>query len=482
MATVTLRKQSIPDDSWWNNSAFPWIHRSPDDKYFAVANYQERQVLLAALKNHFSNGEVIPWAGQFYTGYAGSYLESQTGTVETQSYTLHKDRETFSNADFQKKVDEGKIVVSDFTSDVKIKVEARAPSEVVSSTFLETRTDTMINMSGLIVPVADPTNQGWGDCYTVGGVTYRGGDFKVVIDRVVEETKSDFGDYSASDHCHKILKNFMESEQDGSLIVGCLASANDGSFDALTALAESVESYSSILKFIIEMFTMYKEARKGEVRLTNKLSRLRKIEQPNAQLRKEIQETVDAVTGIWLSYRLAIKPTISMIEDILALDTSSGRQYIRYREGSSREVSFSYGSENCVGQIQHRVFIKRCYESWLSALGINPLRTIWELIPLSFVLDRYMRIGDSIAALSPNISIDEGATYSWKMSNDSVTGEYDGIKYTITTSAYRRVVIQPSHYCGISYPTSRSVEQKLDHLALIWQIFMKDFLFSKKGK
>lgn len=437
-----------------------------------------------ALRNHareaYASSRVanIPWTGILHPEWLGSYLVSLSGPVPTQEYVLDPPDLKTSNVPYNTKVQEGKIVVSDFRT---FKVQVAATPELRIDTSTDEGIHGVYLYNTAIFPVIDDPVGQFSECFTFNGSIYSGGFLALSITRVSGSYGEFPSDYSASLHAEKIYLNFLREEMVSSHISDCLGKATTGAFDALTALAESVETCSSTLNYCITVLKMYRDAKKGEVRLYNKLSRLEKIERPSAQTRKEIKEITSAIASLWLSYRLSIKPFVSMIEDMLQLDLSSERIYLRYRDGGDQKMDVSFGSERTSVSIKHRVFIKRLYESWLSSLGVSPIRTIIELVPLSFVVERYMTIGNALSSLSPNLSIDEGATYSWKCS-DKASGTYNGVQYSVDISAYRRQVINPSHYCGIGYPESRTLNQTLDHIALVWSLFLKDFLYSKKGK
>lgn len=228
---------------------------------------------------------------------------------------------------------------------------------------------------------------------------------------------------------------------------------------------------------------MYKDARKGAVRLENKLSRLQRIEQPSAMTRLRIAEITKAISDVWLTYRLGILPTVNMVEDLLALNLGDERTFYRYRETASSILDVSYGSETCDLPVIHRAFIKRRYESGIESLGFSNLAAVWELVPLSFVIDRYVNIGNLISSLTtPDLSVKQGATYSWKVSGTrGATVSNNGWSYSVTVSSYRRVVINPDRYCGVDFPPKRSFDQKADHLALFWNLVLDDLIRPKKG-
>lgn len=273
----------------------------------------------------------------------------------------------------------------------------------------------------------------------------------------------------------------------------CVASANGGTVDLATSLAEMPKSMKGLLAGCKLILNMYKDAKRREFRATDRikkvrhewdkeLSRASNIKEKDAathatkvlQFEKTTNNLLHEIASIWLTYRLEILPVASSIEgtiDGLVLGYASS-EYVRFRETENALISIP----NCDGKlpVEFRCFIKRrliAGAEWQSFFSVNLTKTLWELTWLSFVLDRYVAVGDWILAnlSSPSdYTLQEGATKSWKIDNQI---RCNGKRITVKLN--KRIVFSPDSYCQLRFPSSRSDDQRLDHLALAWAILVK---------
>lgn len=280
-------------------------------------------------------------------------------------------------------------------------------------------------------------------------------------------------------------------------ITECLADANTGMVDLLTSIAEMPELIASIFQGCKTILRLYKDTKKGELRLYDKVAKLRAkqaqlagIDKPTRdhlnqihQIEKSIKDILDAIAGVWLNYRLNIYPTAKTIEDALKASDMLDSKFVRYRKRKLEELTPpAMPGWEVSGKLQYefRCFIKRGAQRadmFDVLFTSNPWLTAWELIPLSFVVDRYMSIGNLLASLAPrNPNVSDGTTISWKLTGAfSYVHQDTGATVTITPSFYKRDVINPNSYVCLTFPEERSFNQKLDHLALSWVIFLRNF-------
>lgn len=268
-------------------------------------------------------------------------------------------------------------------------------------------------------------------------------------------------------------------------VTAAVAAANSGTVDALTAVAEAPQTLRSILMGCISVFKMYKEARRGEVRFNDHVKKIRYqwsrdraeflrnkdiagLKTAEKQFNKNINDVINNIAGLWLNWRLQIYPVSQDIEKSLdALRFGDQNvDFLRFRGGTFEKIKIFDGELG----VTFRSFIKRGvapgaeYSAYFSA---NMSVTAWELVPLSFVLDRYMNIGDWLAANLSTASkwkLTEGATLSWTIDDSTNISE----TAVLDVSFYKRRVFSPGDYCPLYFPESRSRNQTLDHLALIW--------------
>lgn len=453
-------------------------------KTWVATSKSERTSILEFWRDTCSGSlpEFRPWLGVPLGTYYGSYRISESGTPpKAITASGSRPRHGTTHKNFQQLVRQGEVVVSDFDSDANISITAVPP---MVDTLLPGRSTVnwaLWDFPWLFQHVADPSGQGY-QCVSFSGYILRGGTIAAQYQQV-RQTEGDPSGYDIHKHLDMVSNRLVNLTIDSTLVSVARGKANAAQYDIMAALAETPETWRSILNGCTVILNMYKDARKGAIRLENQLSRLQRIEQPSAMTRLRIAEITKAISDVWLTYRLGILPTVNMVEDLLALNLANERVFYRYRETTSSILDVSYGSETCDLPVIHRAFIKRRYDSGIESLGFSNLAAVWELVPLSFVIDRYVNIGNLISSFTtPDLSVKQGATYSWKVSGTrGATVSNTGWSYSVTVSSYRRTVINPDRYCGVDFPPKRSFEQKADHLALLWNLVLDDLIRPKKG-
>lgn len=296
------------------------------------------------------------------------------------------------------------------------------------------------------------------------------------------------------------------------LVTKVTSDANTGSVDILTAMAELPEALSSILNACKTMIRLYTACKKRELRLQNraknvKLSydeavsqfsklaeviengpgskrfkrrRLRVIAKQRLQLKRQLKlnlrEITDAIASVWLNYRYNITPNVLLIKGALDAVDKADKLFARWASTEISYLSLPEGFEGSV-EVLHRCQIKRLFNSVDigNFLSFNPFLTAWELIPLSFTVDWFINVGNAIAAITgtPSGIAQEGATYSWKVSGTISKTYADGSSVTVKVKGYKRIVIDPSLYCRLSWNPDFSPVRQLDALALSWNIALK---------
>lgn len=162
--------------------------------------------------------------------------------------------------------------------------------------------------------------------------------------------------------------------------------------------------------------------------------------------------TVKEASSAWLEYRYGwiplyntikemIKPLkISGLLDVAASDTSEthdiGNYSWRFLGPDGDAVSFLGATSTEVSEVhRHRLYYRvmddQLYTGFHQGSTIFQLpQLIWELVPLSFVVDWWFGIGDYIAAHTPNPSV-------------QILGETYSIKIVFKSSAHSREVASP---------------------------------------
>lgn len=270
------------------------------------------------------------------------------------------------------------------------------------------------------------------------------------------------------------------------MITKVTSDANRMIVDALTSAAEMPETIKSILQGCKSIIRLYTDTKNKELRLYNKIKRISaesKSSHNQRQMAKVIKDLNDAIADVWLNFRYNIMPNVYLIEDLIKATESVGKNFFRFRDGDTFKNSFSPEitlPQGWTGSMEYeslgRVFIKRSVAAnstdWRHLVSFNMFVTAWELVPLSFVIDWVVNIGNTLSALlSPNLNYEEGATFSWKTDHTfTFTHGQTNAQVTARMSCYDRLVISPSDYCRLTLSPDFNVLRQLDALALSWKI------------
>lgn len=176
-------------------------------------------------------------------------------------------------------------------------------------------------------------------------------------------------------------------------------------YDLLTEIGEAKETFSYLFSKV-----------KGSADLLNKFRDEHPVAYEKGRRRnaKSLLRSGDArlrkMGGRWMEYRYAIMPLVYSMKDITSLLDSRGAMYHTERakelikpSGSTYIKTDNYLSVACRGTIEVRSMTKAAYElgslqRLFATIGMNPFRTAWELIPLSFVVDWFLNVGDALSA------------------------------------------------------------------------------------
>lgn len=271
------------------------------------------------------------------------------------------------------------------------------------------------------------------------------------------------------------LGAFVDNQDlDVNLITTARAVAASGILDLTTTLAEAPETLKMILEACRLLLAKYLEVRKKiDVLKRNKINH---------------DDFVTQVTALWMQYRYAIMPNVYTIEDGLKYLDASLTKYITVREGASHECILpevaGWVPSSASLNIINRCFIKNRFnvESLTKEsafLSKNMLVTAWELVPLSFVVDWVIQVGDWIASLTaPTGSVQEAGQFSWQVKPVDVVythPSYQGANLCVNYSSYRAEIINPKDHIGLRVNLSMNWKRVLDALSLTWLITRSNF-------
>lgn len=265
-----------------------------------------------------------------------------------------------------------------------------------------------------------------------------------------------------------------ELEPDTTLVTEARAEAAAGILDLSTTLAEAPETIKMIVEACRLVLMKYLEVRrKIDVLKKNNLSQ---------------GDLVSQISALWMQYRYGIMPNVYTIEDGLKYLDAELVKYQSVRTGKSTVLTLpSFDGWSALTpevSLSERLFLKNRFDvesltkSRAYLVG-NALGTAWELIPLSFVIDWVLNVGDYITSLSaPQGSIQEACLSSFQIkptrleySNPRFVGSTVSIEY----STYRAAVIKPTDHIGLSFRPELNWKRTLDALALMWSFTRRDF-------
>lgn len=221
--------------------------------------------------------------------------------------------------------------------------------------------------------------------------------------------------------------------------------------------------------------------------------------------------TINESSNYWLGYRFGIQPMIGEIDSIAAMYVDGANTYSavtrhRARVLVSKTETTSASDWALMFDSQVLPFVKQTHEEFYSCtmycgrkyengignalrnIGLHPLQlpnVLWELVPLSFVVDRFIDIGSFLQSRTPNSSVVHlhncvghkiidtyrvliiGARN--KVQKSLIGDVTKAGSYTCTKSEYTRLVDLPVPEHPAWNPKLVDLNQFVDHLTLLWQ-------------
>lgn len=270
------------------------------------------------------------------------------------------------------------------------------------------------------------------------------------------------------------------------LVCKTTADANTRLLDLSTALAEAPQAFKSAASGVLTVLRMLKEAKAKEFRLYDKLKRLNGEDNTSKSTRehaKAIKDLSDAIASVWLNFRYSIMPTVLTIEDAVRVAENGSNVFFRTRDGTEHQIDFPStlnGFDRTSPDVSFtaRVCIKRKLSagaSYSSLISTNLAATFWETVPLSFIIDWVLNVGEVIRNLStPRIDFAEGATFSWKGdSHLTYVHKPSNAAVTIHIRGYDRSVINTSDYGLLKFRPDMNAYRWLDAFALSFRALTK---------
>lgn len=298
------------------------------------------------------------------------------------------------------------------------------------------------------------------------------------------------------------------------LITNAYGDANKKAVDVLTAFAEMPETIKSCLSGLKEIARLVKDVRKKNFELLKnrnlkvqkrKERHTRQIARLNARIRSEtdvrkvrllerqkrdrqkdlakdiksfMDEFISALANLWLNFRYNIMPNVYLCEDVVKAINDYNEEYTNTSKKDADDLDVLFkGIVIGTIPVQCKAIIKRQFDlsniKWNSTLSANLVTTAYELLPLSFVVDWFVNIGDILSSVT--------TPPSWKQQAAGLRLKFDGkssqtvdkpeikANIKIAVDSYLFKTFNPLDEIGLCFPMDLSPVRQLDALALIWR-------------
>lgn len=350
-----------------------------------------------------------------------------------------------------------------------------------------------------------------------------------VMPRMVDTSRwsmpADLGGVPTADYVRsKILTSY---EMDLALIQAAEAAANERFIDLTTELAELPETIKMVLDGFRTVVRLVRDVKDKKLSLSKSFEKRKKylkkkldralasinLERRGADryrrrvldrearrarrsfanaLAESAREFADAVANTWLQFRYGIMPVVHTVDSIKELIKSLGSEYITTRERDQADltidVPIDFGGEWSF-PCMHRVTIKQRFDQKVSTfwdvmdrLSGNLLLTAWELLPLSFVVDWFIDVGNFLSSLNPTAEWDAQArSYSFKSDHTLRHSLPNNSVLIVKTEIYKRDLIPDDALTGLTLGSGLNLFRSFDALALLWSPIKALLISSKKG-
>lgn len=202
----------------------------------------------------------------------------------------------------------------------------------------------------------------------------------------------------------------------------------------------NLSSYVAEVRETADMFTS------AARRLVRTMKALKRGDVPKASrilFRNEDSFRVGDVSAVWLLSNFALSPMIGDSIDALTSMRPPGDVIIRKRVSASQQVGITESN----GAFETNGFCRtsergtlwfKLRNNWKTYTGGNPLESLWEGIPLSFVVDYFSNVGDYLSSIDALDGVD--------ILGGCVTRKrFASVRVGLSNTA-ERSVIQQGHY------------------------------------
>lgn len=273
------------------------------------------------------------------------------------------------------------------------------------------------------------------------------------------------------------------------LFTEALSEANDATVDLLTELAELPETARYAFQRIKDFLRILADMRLRRNALTalTKYRKRRKRESLSSynayKHKKALSDSADAMTKTWMEFRYAIMTTVYSLQDLhdfflhakQVYKTTRKREYVDFPD-EWVYIPNGWSLDKKDITFQERVWIKRKYDpgdvfdQLLKQLKVNVFATAWELIPLSFVVDWFVNVGDLINALTGYQPYLQSKELFSRSCRGTIVLKHDNseAKVRINVDTYHRFVINDAPISFLNIENGMDFFRSLDALSILW--------------
>lgn len=274
--------------------------------------------------------------------------------------------------------------------------------------------------------------------------------------------------YYGSPNLELLLDKVLSLDVSSRLATEAAAEMNESVFDLLTELGELPETVKFIYSVLKEILTLFKSTRSKIL-----------VRRRNAN---EVKQAIDEISSLWLQWRYAVQPLVHSVVDAMDLINHQYAAYQTVRKRADQTLDLESNGWQVHCTISERVWGKSRLDlsAGVRGLGMDPLVTLWELTPLSFVVDWVLPIGQFLASLgSPSGTVEHVFTRSLRI-NAPVTFVRDDVVVGGNINLYQIARFDPQQFVGLSTNVNMTWKRVIDASALSWTLFLKSFWKSKQ--
>lgn len=240
-----------------------------------------------------------------------------------------------------------------------------------------------------------------------------------------------------------------------------------GVMDLLTEVAEAPETIKYLFDCLKRILSLYIDTRR-KVKMATKAHKARSSNK-RGKGRVSNKEFIDEVASLWMQFRYAATPIGYSIEDALKLLNSKPLAYVTTRKREDTPFTETISGITYKGTIEHRYFVKsRLRLTSASLTRASFVKTLYELTPLSFVVDWVFPLGQLLGSLDTPRSAEQVAVlYSKRVRSLELVGiGYASCDYYVAQTTNEI----PD---GIGFDVNLSFKRVVDSAALSWSLFIK---------